>query len=252
MNFAARFPDLPPLTRLGSAASGAEIIGFATTGDSVTAEWSRLSAARAETGLHPVVLPPDFFQYAGEPRSADEVVSAAGQVDPQELLARLASYRPLPTTAGREGPDGIELAQQTDYAGPLGRDILRCATGLESGPDGSVQLIGYDVLLALVECAEPWHVFAHLGEDNETLPIDEHVAFLRYLHEQYRAVPASFPYRGLELVLGRPPATDEDAYTAAATYLRYNDGAYDLYDSDTVQNLAGKLKDNRVWTCWWD
>ncbi|GAA1508956.1 DUF4253 domain-containing protein [Kribbella lupini] len=250
--FAARFPGLPPLTRLGTAGSGAEVVGFPSAGNTAVDQWSLLYAARSETGLHPILLPPDFFQYDGEPRSADEIIATADQLDGAQILARLQSFRTLPTESGREGPDGMELAQETDYAGPLGRDILRLAIGCQPRADGSLGLVEYEVLVGLIECAEPWHVFAHLGDDNENLELADHVAFLRHLHELYEAVPATLPHRALELVLGRPPASDEDAYAAAAIYLFYNDGAYDQYDSDTVQNLAGKLKDNRVWTAWWD
>jgi hypothetical protein len=250
--FAARFPDLPPLEDLGSAWSGARVVGFHSAGNAAVDHWSLLHAAHAETGLHPILLPPDFFQYPGDSRSADEIIAAADHLDGAKVLAQLQSFRSLPTESGREAPDGIEIAQESDYAGPLGRDILRLAIGCQARADGSLVLVGYDVLVGLVECAEPWHVFAHLGEDNENLGVADHVAFLRHLHELYQAVPATLPDRALELVLGRPPVTDEDAYTAAAIYLYYNDGAYDQYDSDTVQNLAGKLKDNRVWTAWWD
>ncbi|WP_432948399.1 DUF4253 domain-containing protein [Kribbella sp. CA-253562] len=274
----AACPDLPPLVELGTAWSGAEVRGFASSGQSAVEQWTRLHAARAETGLHPILLPPDFLAISEPARSAAEVIAAADQLDGALILADRQAYQdrllsaatelpaapgsrsksPAPTAeAGqseddRFGPPADFEMWEDDYPGPRGRDILRLANGCEFHDDGTVTPVAYTVMVALIECAEPWHVFAHLGFDNEALRVDEHVAVLRHLFETYQAVPATLTMTDLELVLGKPPATDEEAMVAAGLYLAYNDGAYDNYLSSSQQNLAGKLKDNSVWSAWWD
>jgi hypothetical protein len=261
--FAARFPDLPPLGEVGTAWSGVKLLGFPSSGSTAVDQWHGLYAAHHETGLYPVLLPPDFFRYGGDARSAEDVIAAADQLDGAAILARLQAYQERLLAAARqrtgssgephheEGWEGIEVTED-DYPGPLGRDVVRLAIGREWLEDGTVRPVAYDVLVALVECTEPWQVFAHLGFDNEALLVVDHVAVLRQLFDSYQAVPATLSGTGLELVLGKPPATDEEALAAAGLYLAYNDGAYDNYLSSTQQNLAGKLKDNTVWAAWWD
>nr|WP_281388819.1 DUF4253 domain-containing protein [Kribbella qitaiheensis] len=65
-------------------------------------------------------------------------------------------------------------------------------------------------------------------------------------------MPATLSARTLDLALERPPRTDEEALVAARLYEAYDDGAYDWYGSSTRPNLAAKLKDNQVWSAWWD
>jgi hypothetical protein len=230
------------------------LVGFQTGGKAAVAHWESLHGAWRKIGLYPLLLSPDLPEYFADARQTTtpgEIIAAAAELDGEALLERWA-------TAGSSTlPDWSDDDQapepwEDDDPGPSGRDVLRRAFVVGDLPDGSTELLQFELLLTVIPCAEPWHIPAHLGFNNQSWSAAEHTAVLQHLNKLYGAQPATLSDSMLELVLERPPSTDEESLAAARLYDAYNDGGYDHYRSITRPNLAAKLKDNHVWSAWWD
>jgi hypothetical protein len=248
------FPDLPALEELPTSPTGVPLIGFRTAGAAASAYWSQLYGAWPKTGLYPLLVAPDVPQYfdeAEETASCDELVAAAAELDGEELLERWATEGSF-SLPDWSGEDGEPKPWEDEDPGPFGRDVLRLPVALDWRPDGSTTVIELPVLLVLIPCAEACEVPARLGYTTQSWSAAQHVAVLRHLHKLYGAVPATMSARTMDLALERPPRTDDEALAAARYYEAYNDGSYDWYRSSTRPNLAAKLKENQVWSAWWD
>jgi hypothetical protein len=201
------------------------------------AAWTVLREAVPRTGAWPVVIGSQprlpSLERGAEPVA--EILAKAARLDPQVWAKERVDAAPggfappsapWPTSVQRLAAFQIlrELAQQPDPA-----------------------------VIALAPTALPHEVAAHLrfGGRNVCPPPEVHVAVLRTWHEHFGAQPVVMTGNTLELLVGRPVATRDEALALAGFQYVY---CADVVNQGTrsVEALAALLLGDPRWFFWWD
>lgn len=109
------------------------------------------------------------------------------------------------------------------------------------------------VAICKVPTPRSWEVPAYLsfGGWNECPAPEEHVALLRYWHENYGADVITLCGDMLECTVRRPPADRDQALALAwEQYIYCSDIV--AQGTETLSALAAALCDGKTWFFWWD
>jgi len=109
------------------------------------------------------------------------------------------------------------------------------------------------VAICKVPTPRSWEVPAYLsfGEWNECPGPEEHVALLRYWHENYGADVITLWNDVIECTVGRPPTEREQALALAWEQFVYCSDIV-LQGTGTLASLAAILCGGKTWFFWWD
>ena len=109
------------------------------------------------------------------------------------------------------------------------------------------------VIIAKIPTQNPWELAAWIpmGGFNECPMPAEQVAIFRYWYEKYGAVPAAVTYDTWQMILTRPPLTEEEAEALAKEHFAFCPDTV-LQGAETIRGLASTLKDSSAWFFWWD
>lgn len=109
------------------------------------------------------------------------------------------------------------------------------------------------VVICKVPTARSWEVPAYLcfGPWNESPTAEEHVALLRYWHENYGADIITLLGDLIECTVSRPPTEREQALALAWEQFVYCPDIV-MQGTDTVSALAAALCGGKTWFFWWD
>jgi hypothetical protein len=110
-----------------------------------------------------------------------------------------------------------------------------------------------EAAVVLVPAAESWHVPAYLdiGGWNACPSSEEHVAIWSYWNRRYDAEAMTVTQDVVEMRVGRPPLTRDDAIALAREHYIFCEDIVDQ-GTETIDRLAASLLDSRVWFFWWD
>ena len=254
-------------------------------GDDAVSLWERLRALAPDTGRWPVLLGPP----GEEDLPAGRVVYATGKggrvlkrtmtvkailkeaeaIDARALLdewhaRRIESLR-------KDVADHVAQGYEEDAENL--RELLKGPKefqGMERGewpedaeptsPFGIAVSLTHDedmmeqeVTLALLPVERGWEVPAVMkfGGWNECPKPADHVAILRYWHEQYGADVVSLTNDTLEMMVARPPRRKKDAMLLARDQYHYCSDIV-TQGTDSVDALAAGLLRGEAWYFWWD
>jgi hypothetical protein len=109
------------------------------------------------------------------------------------------------------------------------------------------------VHIAVVQAENPWEVPAHLkiGGWNDCPPTEVHVAFFKSWFERYGATVVAIGPDTVEFTVSVPPKSIEDAMSLAHEQFVYCTDAVHQ-GSQSLENLAKLLVNNKNWYFWWD
>ena len=110
-----------------------------------------------------------------------------------------------------------------------------------------------EVIIAKIPTENPWELAAWIpmGGYNACPMPEEQAAVFKYWHEKYGAVPADITYDVWEMMLTRPPVTDEEAETLAKEQFAFCEDSV-FQGAQTIRRLASFLKNSTTWFFWWD
>ncbi|MCP3997911.1 MAG: DUF4253 domain-containing protein, partial [bacterium] len=176
----------------------------------VASEWSRawssLRGLAPETGLWPVVL----GSYVLTEYEYEECVFD----DPEDVLVEARSFD-LDGWLERRKLEASEYGDPRRGswpAEPFVNDLLTIPLG--EGPEGRLSL-------ALFPCFLPWQVGAFLREECGWLAPAVHTSLFRRSFEQWDARIVCHSCSTVEMVVGRPPKSREEALTLAREHYCY-------------------------------
>jgi uncharacterized protein DUF4253 len=206
-----------------------------------TAALERRNALTAENRGYPIIAgPADNLERLAEDHAAavtDNCVEAASEIDVDDWLARRAASDPeYYQEEHGEWPSDVGPASAV-----LGhRDVL-------SGEPLA------EVAIVLVPTSHSWQVPCQLGYGgwNECPAGAEHSAILRRWQERYAATLVTVTPDTIELGVGRPVSTREEALALAREQYVY---CADIVQqgTETIEGLAATLLNASVWFFWWD
>jgi hypothetical protein len=109
------------------------------------------------------------------------------------------------------------------------------------------------VAICKVPTPKSWEVPAYLcfGPWNESPTAEEHVALLRYWHENYGADIITLLGTVIECTVSRPPTEREQALALAWEQFVYCPDIV-TQGTDTLSALAAALCGGKTWFFWWD
>lgn len=105
--------------------------------------------------------------------------------------------------------------------------------------------------VALVPTCEGWQVPAYLRFDAGAISPAVHTSVARLWSEQYSAEIVGVLPDLMEMEVGRPPTTREEALALAKEQYIYSADIV-IQGTQTVQALAAGLLDGTAWFFWWD
>ena len=214
-----------------------------------------------------------------------EVERVAGTAALARREALLADGRGYPVIAG--SPDNLEALREGYESGAGGDICLESVEGIDvddwlarrvaSDPEyyeedhgdwpsdidptsaftGPTDIVSgeplTEVAIVLVPASESWHVPCLLGygDWNECPAPAEHSAILKRWQERYGATLVTMTQDTIELAVGRPVQTHEDALALAHEQYVY---CADIVQqgTETIEGLAAALLNAPVWFFWWD
>lgn len=110
-----------------------------------------------------------------------------------------------------------------------------------------------EVLIAKVPIQCPWELplWIPMGGYNDCPPPDVQAAVFRRWYKKYGATPAVVGHDTWELIVERPPQTEEEALELAKELYIFD---YDILSQGygEIGIMAADLIDNPVWYFWWD
>jgi hypothetical protein len=224
---------------------GKERVYGLTVPGAAVASWERLRALVPHTGCWPVLLGDEEDLESHRENVADSKERTATLLEQAEVLARDPNPRAW-------------------FYGSIGKDVPE--DDVQFGPwDGRYRpnnrfSIPYDggeprpaILLGLVPTQTCWHVPAILryGGWNACPPPQEHAALMKHWLERYEAEVVGMTRDVIEMRVGRPPTTRDEARGLARQQYSY---CTDIVSQgvETVDALAACLLRGRVWYFWWD
>lgn len=227
--------------------------------------WLKLRSLVLTTGHWPILSDPQDLGELGSVRDYDrrsvaQIIEAAGAIDPLERLGR-----------GPDAPGGDREADARE-AGEADEDAAECDDtfeddeGFTRGPwpegDGPSELVTTlesawmkldELAVLLLPTTEGPHVPAHLnfGGWNDCPGPEEHVAIFEFWHRRHEAEVMTITHDVVEMRVGRPPRSREEAIALAMQQYRY---CGDIVDqgTETIDRLAAGLLGSPVWYFWWD
>jgi hypothetical protein len=110
-----------------------------------------------------------------------------------------------------------------------------------------------EVIIGLIPTDDSWKVLAYLnyGYWNSNPSADVHIAVHRYWQNMYQAELIVATHDILQLRVGKPPCTREEALKLAQEQFTYcGDNVYQGMGS--IEALAATLLNGTVWYFWWD
>lgn len=231
------------------------LIGMRHPSDVMERYVDLLERGRRE-GFTPVILIPspmmrEVLERDGSEGLGDDeytvegILSRSTAVDAEEFLRlRLEEY--LQDFAGDTG-EGLPSDIMGEYAEfppePAFISVVNFGTG-ELGPC---------LIVAKIPTVNPWEAAAWIpmGGFNACPAPEEQAAVFKRWYELYGAVPAVATYDIWQTYVENPPAGREEAQKLALEQFAFCDDIV-FQGVDTVNALAGTLKDAPTWYFWWD
>ncbi len=109
------------------------------------------------------------------------------------------------------------------------------------------------IYMGLVPATTSWQLpaFLHFGDWNYCPPPEEHAAVLKRWQEKYQAEVVGITHDIIELRVGDPPRSREQALVLACEQYSY---AHDIVAQgvDRIAVLAAMLLNGSTWGFWWD
>ena len=232
-------------------------------GSNAMDEMKRLLGQRASTGLHPVLFgskdSADFI-YKGSLGVKDPaaIIAESLQIDVAKLIAEF--YHPDEWEDGREEDEQAEEEWIMDESdSEAGEDDVE--TGDDDELDLSSAKQGRKLLetvhIGLLEIAQPWQVFAHLGWGDENTGGQDiwgsamNCAIHRRWQEEWGAEVVALQETVIECFVARPPLTRRDAMRLAREQYYYcSDIVHQGVGS--IPELADTLMGYNQSYFWWD
>jgi hypothetical protein len=231
--------------------------------------WLELRSLVPRTGHWPVLSDPADLEELGDerdydPRSVAQIIEAARSIDPVERIAPWRRAKVGGLEAGLQGEGAAGERAGADAIGDessfeVDEDFPRGPWPGETGPGELVTTLERDwmrldeVAVLLLPAAESWHVPAHLnfGDWNDCPKPEEHVAIFEYWYRRHEAEVMTVTHDVVEMRVGRPPRSREEAIALAMEQYRY---CGDIVDqgTETIDQLAASLLGSPVWYFWWD
>jgi hypothetical protein len=254
------------------------------------ATWLKLRALIAQTGLWPVLREAgDPDRDEGIPEPADRILLRAESIVAAEWfearhranlaeLEQAASIGPAGWFANpphlHMGDRGVEFDEGDDIeAGwpPGWLEQLTSQGGFPRGPwpedeeDGpgprelassltrSPSWVVAGLAVVLLPTRIPWHVPALLGFGgwNACPAPEEHAAVWKSWGGRYEAEVMTITHDVVEMRVGRPPQTRDEAIALAKEQYIYCSDIVDQ-ETETIDRLAAGLLESLVWSFWWD
>jgi hypothetical protein len=235
---------------------------------------AEFKARDLETLLKQLHSIPDFIENGLKLSVNDWLDKAMARVDfkEQEVDAEtgVLMHAALDAYADDVTPQSLSKFEET--ARSLGVDPDRWLGGeytcrhcpaLKVQPTSEADLIGfkniltntpYDkVVILLAPTVTPWEVaaFLNIGYGNQLHEPHEHFAIHKFWHEQYGAEIVTSSNDTVEMLVKRPPTSEEEAQKLAQQQFVY---APDIVKHGTGKTsaLASQLKHGTTWYFWWD
>jgi hypothetical protein len=217
-------------------------------GDEAAEAWRLLRDEAPNSGLWPVLTgsPEDTSLLADTVRfnckdgfNFKRVLERASEVDVDRELSKVAdAYGVRAQHLRGSGPLPEYPYPKDQFLVPL--DVLTQEPLPEVG-------------IALLPIEESWQAPAILpwGNYNDNPRPEVHVAILRDWSRRYDAVLASMTGEVLEMSVGRPPASEEEALDLAREQFMYSPDIVQQGVGD-VETLAAAVKNAHAWYFWWD
>lgn len=187
----------------------------------------------------------------GDGESFERLVEAMEYVEstPEELIAGSLAIEPLQWLAQRRDADP-EYYEEEHADWP---EDARANATLISHLDILSGEPLQEVVISIVPAAQSWQVPCYLktGGWNECPGPAEHAALFRYWQHKYEATVACVTSDVIEMQVGRPPTTREEALILAREQYVY---CPDIVQQgvETIEALAATVLNAKVWYFWWD
>jgi hypothetical protein len=227
-------------------------------GDKATQELTRLLAMKAVTGLHPVWFGgnsdiADIAKQHSQVKNPGRVIAKSMKVDIHEMIADF--YSPDSWDGEPREEESVEdawvLEEEQETSEEHG-DETEEKTGGEAFEDDELDLHcsknpPKTVHIGLLDIAEPWQMFAHLGGSGSEL----NCALFRRWQEEWGAEVIVLKESIIECRVMRPPKTRKDAMRLAREQYFY---CTDIVHqgAGSVLELADVLLGCDQWFFWWD
>jgi Domain of unknown function (DUF4253) len=241
----AGLPDLQ-WVEVGTGPRG-PIFAFWTPGKDAI-EWWRALRVHAPSLGHPLLLGSD--EDLGRLRdSMNGGPRDVGLVDAFDPAVWFAGRR----TAAYEGMEPEERAQY--------EESIHGPRPTKPSPSNSF-VVPFDMKthepvermwIALMPMGESWEAAAAIGFGawNECPTPEEHVIVMRYWFERWGAEPIAITSDTVEMLVGKPPTSRDEALALAHEHLAYCEDIV-TQGVGTIEALAATLLEGHTWFFWWD
>lgn len=245
--FAEAGIDLPPLWLVGTFEQRRRPLWVFLVEEGPALDWwRRVRAVHERTGWWPVLVgsihnlnieewgTPDEYGHDEADAVGAEVVAQAIAKDFDEVLEPWPEPepKPKPTARGRRKPaEPVVPMTERDLVGQAGTDDL----------------------VALVPAAAGYEVpglVGWWGATNYNLRGADHVTVLHEWHRRWGAELVALGESDLELLVSRPPESDDDVRMVARQHYRYAPDKVEEFDS--FDDYIARQVRAHVWEFWWD
>lgn len=228
-------------------------------GDKAEMELTRLLARKAVTGLHPVWFGGiSDITFIAEGRSRVKnpktAITRSKKVNIDELIAEFYSPDSNDGEPREEEPDEEAWVLEENQEPEEGSEEKTGEESEAADEDDELDLHCSSkppktVHIGLLDIAEPWQMFAHLGWGGS----DSHFqcALHRRWQEEWGAEVIVLQESMIECRVLRPPQTRKDAMRLAREQYFYC-GDIVSQGAGSVLELADALLDRNTWFFWWD
>ncbi|CAG7659071.1 DUF4253 domain-containing protein [Paenibacillus allorhizosphaerae] len=164
----------------------------------------------------------------------ESIIAKANDIDAIELLKKLVV-------------EAMPEEEEYDIAGEFSIDV-------QKNDFISIENVGnQNIIIAKIPTDKPWEVAAWIpmgGFNSCPLP-EEQVAVFKYWYEKYGARPGLVTHDVWELLVEKPPKTQEESEFLAWEQFGFC-GDIVWQGVGTVNSLAGSLINSTRWYFWWD
>jgi hypothetical protein len=210
---------------------------------SALAEWQKLRALVVTTGFWPVILGDQQDLRSDEMsfRSQQELGDAVSILGQAEAI---------------NGAQWLEKEWDEGWEHVQDREAYHASWPDDSSPQTDFARItdAADVIIGMIPTSDSWKSFAYLkkcGYWNADVSADVQVAIHRYWHNLYQTELVVATHDSLQLSVGRPPQTREEAVQLAQQQFMYcPDNIHQWMHN--IEALAATLLNGTVWYFWWD
>jgi hypothetical protein len=217
-----------------------EIYLLDTVKSSALLQWQRLRALVNSTGYWPIILGDEEGltyheeQFTIQDAQNRSILNEAASIDAEAWLDRqweeMWSYEDARDMFHIPWPDNI--SPNTDF-----ETISRTS----------------EAVIGLVPARYSWHIPVHLryGGWNANPTAAEHTAVHKYWQNLYQTEIVIAMFDTLELRVGKPPHTRQDALKLAQQQMAYCEDIV-TQGMGSIEALAATLLNGTVWYFWWD